>query len=66
MQLRAELYNKHGEDLESVVVPAIETPLSNSDYTELTQAISPTQESEEFGIDIYIRVLNFVCGKLMP
>ncbi len=50
-------------ELEIVNVPNIENPLSDQDYAELCNTISPYANTENFGMDIYLNVLNYVCQK---
>lgn len=62
-------FNAHGIDWNgpiseesdnSVDVPEIGIPLPNEELDELQSMISPTSPSENFGVDIYIRVLELV------
>ncbi len=50
------------QELQTVDIPTIESPLS--DYTELSDAIFPLNDSDSFGTDLYLNVLDFVCQKL--
>ena len=53
------------EDAEVVCIPSIENPLSNDQYAELCSSISPYGDSDCFGVDLYIKVVEFVCQKLV-
>ena len=48
----------------AVVVPRISCPLSDDDLLELKAEHSPLCQSDAFGIDIYVRVVEHICGKL--
>ncbi len=52
------------EDLETVDVPVVESPLSNEDFAELSTMTSPYHDSDCFGADLYLNVIKFVCEKL--
>lgn len=47
-----------------VEVPLVESPLTDSEYTELCEQINPIADSEEHGMDIYINCLEFIRSKL--
>ena len=47
-------------DVEAVLVPETNCPLSQVDYHELSHSINPLRESNSYGIDIYTEVKEFV------
>ena len=47
-------------DVESIVVPVTNTPLSQEEYHQLSLCINPLRESNSYGIDIYLEVKEFV------
>ena len=47
-------------DVEAVVVPETNSPMSQEDYDELFRTINPLRESNSYGIDIYVEVKEFV------
>lgn len=48
------------DDAEQVEVPFTDIPLSESDYSELVETISPQNEDGNYGIGVYSCVLSFV------
>ncbi|XP_019853028.1 PREDICTED: uncharacterized protein LOC109582628 [Amphimedon queenslandica] len=52
------------EDTNYVNVPDVDNPLTDEDYLELQETISPLDNSNSFGVDIFLKVLQFVCHKL--
>ena len=52
------------EEVNRVDIPTVGNPLSDQDYAELCTTISPHTNSDCFGTDLYLNVLNFVCQKL--
>ena len=51
-------------DVESVVVPVTNTPLSQEEYHQLSLRINPQRESNSYGIDIYLEVKEFVRSRI--
>ena len=49
---------------DQVTVSEVRNPLADSDYEELRTAVSANDNSDCYGVDIYIRVLQFVHDKL--
>ena len=49
-----------GSDEEGVVVPPLDFELTGEQLRELQAAVHPLSDSEEFGIDLYIRTLEFL------
>lgn len=47
-------------DVESVQIPPIENRLSDDDYSELARAVSPLDQSDNYGLDIFFTTLTFV------
>lgn len=52
------------ESTAAVVVPRIPCPLSDADYSELAALHSPVRQSDAFGIDVYVSVVEFIAEKL--
>lgn len=52
------------DEANQVSVPEVRNPLAGNDYEELCTAVSTNNNSDCYGIDIYIRVLQFVHDKL--
>ena len=52
------------DEFDQVNVSEIHNPLTDSDYEELCRAVSVNSNSDCYGVDIYIRVLQFVHDKL--
>ena len=52
------------EDFSCVEVPHTRCLLQNAEYMQLQAVVSPTDFSENYGIDLYIRCLSFVCHTL--
>lgn len=52
------------EDSCLVNVPDVDNPLTDQDYQELQELFSPLDNSNSFGVDIFLKVLEFVCYKL--
>ena len=51
------------EDREdAIVVPRVNHGISSSDYYDLCLAIDPLEHSSNYGIDIYLRVLDYVLS----
>ena len=48
------------EEDETVVVPSIHHPLTGFQFYDLCSSINPLMYSSNFGIDIYLCVLDFV------
>lgn len=48
----------------SVEVPDTRIPLSNDEYTELSQTVNPLQDSEYHGVDLYLNTLAFIAEKI--
>jgi len=46
---------------EQVNVPQVEVPLTDNDFSELCQTISPLSQSTNYGIDLYMATLQFVA-----
>ena len=51
-------------EAESVLVPDCICPLSEEDYHELEQNISPNAHSTNYGIDLYLSAVEFVEGRV--
>jgi len=49
---------------EAVSVPRISCPLSDEDYLELTMEHNPLAQSDAFGTEIYIQVVEYISQKL--
>lgn len=45
---------------EQVDVPQVGAPLTDSDFSQLCQTISPLSPSTNYGIDLYMATLQFV------
>ena len=45
---------------EQVNVPLVESPLTDDDFLELSQTISPLAPSVNYGIDLYLTTLHFI------
>lgn len=52
------------EDETAVNVPKVNCPLNNDDQTALTGLINPLNQSNSFGIDVYIQTVNFISQRL--
>ena len=52
------------DEANQVQVEPINNPLQNNDYLQLKSTIFPLSDSDCHGIDLYIRVLEFVYCKL--
>ena len=52
------------EEAGSVEVPCIPNPLGREDMQELKYTICPTTHSDNYGIDLYSRTLQFTLNKL--
>ena len=52
------------EEAGSVEVPRIPNPLGREDMEELEYTICPTAFSEDYGIDVYSRTLQYTLNKL--
>jgi hypothetical protein len=72
--LNSQNYENYGIDWDSPV-PAIENegavnppkitcPLVNDDYVTLVRLINPMNQSDSFGIDIYIATVNYISQQL--
>ena len=53
----------HEPQEQAVNVPVTESPLSETDFEELLEAIPPLEISTEYGIDIYERALDYASSK---
>ena len=51
---------KMTEKMQLCMVPRVNHGISSSDYYDLCLAIDPLQHSTNYGIDIYLRVLDYV------
>ena len=51
-------------DLETVIVPETNCPLTTCDMQELQSVVLPLASSTEYGVDLYTRTLQFVSRKL--
>lgn len=52
------------EDSTAVVtLPRIACPVSDEDYFQLTMEHNPLAQSDAFGIEIYIRVVDYISQK---
>lgn len=47
-------------DDNTIEVPAIDNPISDSEYDALQQAIDPLALSNTFGIDLFISTMQFI------
>ena len=54
----------HQDESNQVEVEQINNPLQDDDYLQLLSAISPMNDSNCHGVDLYIRVLENVYNKL--
>ena len=52
-------------DVEAVLVPETNSPISQEDYDELFRTINPLRESNSYGIDIYVEVKEFVRARVV-
>ena len=52
------------EEIDQVDVTETMNPLQEYDYLQLQDTVSPISESDCFGVDLFLRVLEFVCQKL--
>lgn len=52
-----------GDDLELVEVPTIPVPLKEDDLWELHHTVCSTAPSNEYGLDLHNRCLQFVQSK---
>ena len=52
------------EEVDQVDVTETMNPLQEHDYLQLQDMVSPISESDCFGVDLFLRVLEFVCQKL--
>lgn len=52
------------EEQENVVIPVTEQPFSDARYEELALLINPLRESDCYGIDILLDVLQFCCQSI--
>ena len=50
-------------DLETVIVPETNCPLTTCDMQELQSVVLPLASSTEYGVDLYTRTLQFVSRK---
>ena len=49
-------------DSDSVIEEAtISNPLQDNDFDELQLSVYPLSTSENYGVDLYVRTLQFVC-----
>ena len=53
---------EEGDREDAIVVPRVNHGISSSDYYDLCLAIDPLQHSTNYGIDIYLRVLDYVLS----
>ena len=49
--------------MEAVEVMQTRNPLNDADFMQLQQTVDPTQNSYNYGIDIYLATLNFCRTK---
>ena len=47
----------------AVTMPRIACPVSDEDYFQLTMENNPLTQSDAFGIEIYIRVVDYISQK---
>lgn len=52
------------DEADQVQVEQINNPLQDNDYSQLTSTILPMSDSNSHGVDLYIRVLEYVHSKL--
>ena len=52
------------DEADQVTVSEVHNPLADSDYEELRTAVAANDYSDCYGVDEYIRVLQFVHDKL--
>ena len=52
------------EEVDQVVVPECDCPLSPEDYDDLECSISPSAASSNYGIDLYTSAVTFVEAKM--
>ena len=54
----------HDEEDAGVLIPHTRCPLTATDVEELQRVVSPSVNSPNFGIDLYLLTLSFVVQKL--
>lgn len=47
-----------------VEIPPVNCPLQEADFKRLKIQVMPLDESESYGIDLYIKTISFVCNCL--
>ena len=47
-------------DEEGVVIPSVDFQLTEEQFQELQRTVYPLSNSEDFGIDLYVRTLEFI------
>ena len=52
------------EETSEVEVPQTFCPLNDEDEAELTRTVSPSAQSNNYGIDLYLATLSFVQHKV--
>lgn len=52
------------DEVDQVQVEPTNNPLKDSDYLQLISTILPMSDSNCYGVDLYIRVLEYVHDKL--
>lgn len=48
----------------AIEVSPIESPLDASDLQDLKNTIDPLSQSSQFGVDVYLQVIEFVMGEI--
>lgn len=48
----------------TVIIPVTEQPFSDARFQELVQLIDPLRESDSYGIDVLLDVLQFCCQSI--
>ncbi len=51
-------------DVESVIVPVTDCPLSQADFAQLHTIVNPCAETDNQGIDHYLQTVRFVQSKI--
>lgn len=54
-----------GDESDTVAIPVTTCPLSQTDMEELQSLYRPLTSSDDFGIDVYVNVLEFTVSKLL-
>ena len=52
------------DDCDRVFVPQIECEIPDSIEREITSFVSPLSSSEDYGIDLYCSILNYISSRV--